>query len=211
MKKIILSVLLIVAMSLSTHVVAEEVKPDNDTDPEATEISKRIATVVKQISENVDKIYAAEGGKRDKELIRNEYVFNSILSGMAKNVEDHVTKQEFDKVHEITNTTTTKVTQFKEESPQAVINADKLAYIYGADGDTYFSQGMPDSAIAAYTKSLEYKVDASTFFQLGYAYMIKKDTEKGKQYFDKALLLDKGLESDYKEAMDYLKQQGIIK
>jgi tetratricopeptide (TPR) repeat protein len=203
------SVLFVVVLSLSTHVVAEEVKPD--TDPDATEIIKRIATVEKQISENVDKIYAAEGGKRDKQEIRNEYIFNSILAGMAQNIEDHLTKQEFDKVHEITNTTSTKVIQFKQENPRAMINPEKLAYIYGADGDTYFSQGMPEAAIAAYTKSLEYKEDGSIFFQLGYAYMIKKETEKGKQYFDKALLLDKSLESNYSEAMDYLKQQGIIK
>jgi tetratricopeptide (TPR) repeat protein len=196
-------------LSLATHVVADDVEPVTDT--EATELTNRIATVEKQISENVDKIYAAEGGKRDKQEIRNEYVFNSVLAGMAKNIDDHVSKQEFDKVHEITNTTETKVIQFKQENPQAIINPEKLAYIYGADGDTYFSQGLPEAAIAAYTKSLEYKEDGSTFFQLGYAYMIKKETEKGKQYFDKALLLDKSLEPSYKEAMDYLKQQGIIK
>lgn len=209
MKKIMMSVLFVVVLSLATHVVAEDLEPATDSD--ASELAKRIATVEKQISENVDKIYAAEGGKRDKQEIRNEYVFNSVLAGMAKNIDDHVSKQEFDKVHEITNTTDIKVNEFKQENPRVMINAEKLAYIYGADGDAYFSQRMPEAAIAAYTKSLEYKEDGSTLFQLGYAYMIKKETEKGKQYFDKALLLDKSLESNYREAMDYLKQQGIIK
>ncbi|HEY4745269.1 MAG TPA: hypothetical protein VIH45_11460, partial [Desulfuromonadaceae bacterium] len=79
--------------------------------------------VVRQVSEQVEKIYAKEGGKRDRKIIRAEYIGNSTIKGMVLAAEESLNKQAYDKVHAIIAAAGSTIADIRKEQPKARLNA----------------------------------------------------------------------------------------
>ena len=167
--------------------------------------------VARQVTRQVDKIYAAEGGKRDKKIIRAEYVGNSTVKGMILAAEENLNKQAYGNVHAIVTAAAETIADIVKEQPKAKLNAKQIAYLYYLDGDAYGFADKAKEAIAAYRKSLGYTKTASAYFQLGSVYMVSGDEKNGYKCYKEALKLDKSIEPKYKATIAGLKKAGIIK
>lgn len=58
---------------------------------------------------------------------------------------------------------------------------------------------------------LSYKETAQAHFQLGLLYYLSKDQIKGKANFDAAVKMNPQFEENRKGALEYLKQNGLVK
>jgi len=167
--------------------------------------------VARQVTLQVDKIYAAEGGKRDKKIIRAEYVGNSTIKGMILAAEENLNKQDYGHVHSIVAAAGETIAEITKAQPKAKLNAKQIAYLYYLDGDAYGFADKTKEAIAAYKKSLGYTKTASAYFQLGSVYMVSGDEKDGYKCYNEALKLDKSIEPKYKQTIAGMKKAGIIK
>jgi tetratricopeptide (TPR) repeat protein len=177
----------------------------------APEEKPSMEEVARQTSERVDKIYAAEGGKRDKTIIRAEYVGNSAIKGMILAAEENLNKQAYENVHAIVVAAGKTIADILKEQPKVRLNSKQIAYLYYLDGDAYGYADKTKEAISAYKKSLDYAKTASAYFQLGTVYMFSKDVKNGDRCYKEALKLDKSIEPKYKETIAGLKKAGIVK
>jgi tetratricopeptide (TPR) repeat protein len=146
--------------------------------------------VIGQINEQVEQIYAREGGKRDRKTIRAEYVGNSTIKGMILAAEENLNKQAYDKVHAIVATAGSTIADIRKEQPKARLNAMQIAFLYYLDGDAYGYADKSREAIAAYRKSLGYAKTATAYFQLDRVYMVSGDAKNGEQCYKEELKLD---------------------
>jgi tetratricopeptide (TPR) repeat protein len=177
---------------------AQEVMPSKDA-------------IVRQVNEQVDKIYAAEGGKRDKRVIRAEYVGNSAVKGMILAAEESLDKHAYEKVHAIVAAADSTIADIRKEQPKARLNEMQIAFLHYLDGDAYGFADKTKEAIQAYRKSLSHAKTASAYFQLGTVYMVSRDVKNGEKCYKEALRLDKGIEPKYRQTMAGLKKAGYIK
>ena len=177
-------------------------------DPQGVPSKEAVAS---HVNEQVEKIYAAEGGKRDRKIIRAEYVGNSTIKGMILAAEENLNKQAYDHVHTIVATAGTTISDMLREQPKARLNAAQIAFLYYLDGDAYGYADKTKEAIAAYKKSLGYTKTAAAYFQLGTVYMFSRDVKNGEKCYKEALKLDKGIEPKYKEMMAALKKAGYVR
>jgi len=167
--------------------------------------------VVRQVSEQVEKIYAKEGGKRDRKIIRAEYIGNSTIKGMVLAAEESLNKQAYDKVHVIVAAAGNTIADIRKEQPKARLNATQIAFLYYLDGDAYGYADNAKEAMASYKKSLDYAKTATAYFQLATVYMVSGDVKNGEKCYKEALKLDKSIEPKYRETLAGLKKAGYIR
>lgn len=183
----------------STATVDEALATAPPVDPDEAATNQLLAIT--------DEVYAREGGKRSKEIIRAEILGNSTISGFSSFMFKKLNAGDYEAVHSGIIAVEVAIDETAKNQPKAKLDRDKLAAVYWADGQAYADSGKVPEAVKAYNKSLSYKKTAQCYFSLGFMYTKHKDFKNGDKNFKLAAKLDKRFEAEAKKSKAYLQNQ----
>lgn len=204
-KMLIFAFVLVGTLALS-QVFAQEITLGPDGLPDKSS-QERINA---QLTERVEKIYAEEGGKRDKYTIRIECMANGMVEGIGAIVRTNFERKNYEWVHINVGVIEDQLPTFKSKAPKIQINGESMAYLHYLDAESYMSEEKYSVAETAYTKSLSYKEQGYPHLALGRLCFARRDVITGKKHMALALKLDKSLQPDVDKAISVMKLNGLM-
>lgn len=202
MKHKYLLVMLMVIISFQSFASENQIKKVNGAI--ADDNVKPSKEAIQQLVTKINAIYKQEGGKRSKDIIRDELIANSTLGAFTQVIIKDLENKEFNNIHSLVNIAQKRIDEMVNRQPKINVDKEKLALIYTVDGQAYADVGNIKDAINSYNKSLSYKKTAMAYFQLGFVCTASKDSKNGDKYFKLATQLDKSFHLKVKDAKAYI-------
>ena len=205
-RMLIPALVLLVLSLVSTQIFAQDVTlgPDGLPDKQTQEV------INTQTAARVDKIYAEEGGKRDKYTIGIECIAHDMVNGLGMNVKSNFDQKDYEGVHTFVDIMENQLSAFKSKAPTIQINHEIMAYVHYLDGESYISEEKYSEAETAYEKSISYKEQGLPHLMLGKLCFSRNDIANGKRHMDLALKLDSKLKPDIDAKIKIMKQRGLM-